>query len=340
MLAPVFIKVNGNFLWMNSSPNSSNTCRPVSVMIEKESMALTREIYKRTLETINSIESQDAKRFLDLRGNPDVCISPKFIMIDGQACNHIFGNKDTQRCFVCHKRGEELSDFASNFRAISDERLTVGLKPLHSMLRIFEKLLTMRYKKGIFKFKRNEVEKGVFLWMQEQNKNILKTNKFAVHEMFWNSLKIDVDRPKQGFGTTTDGNCARIAFRNFEVTAKILEVNEGIVEAFSRLINLIYSKEQVQIEEYKSLSNEICDLWGKYLPNERLTPSIHLVLEHGPEILKNLDFRPGLFTEEGLEATHKEIRKTRSRFSRMRSREDNLQDLVKRLFINSHPFII
>lgn len=39
-----------------------------------------------------------------------------------------------------------------------------------------------------------------------------------------------------------------------------------------------------------------------------------------------------------LEARHKEKRKARARFARMKSREDNLKDAVKKLFIQSNPF--
>lgn len=339
MFSPVFLKLDGEYIWINESPNSSNSCRPISILIDKENMQLTKNIHRETLEKVSSISHQTAIEFLELPIKCAVNILPKFVMIDGQAANHIFNNKDTQKCFVCLKRGKELHQAPDCFTPVDESRLEIGLKPLHSSIRIFEKLLSIRYKKGIFRETKKNVPANVFQWMKEQNKAIIRTNKYEVHKQFWNSLKIDVDRPKQGFGSTTDGNCAKTAFKNFSVTASILDLSEELIHSIHMLICLLYSTTPINPSEYQYICQDIYQMWLEELKDESITPSLHLILAHGLEIIEKQDMRPGLFTEEGLESTHKEIRKIRLRFARKSSREENMLDIIKRLFINSSIFV-
>lgn len=124
------------------------------------------------------------------------------MMLDGQESNHIFGNQDTLKCFICGKRGKDLMKSEISI-PINTERLDDSLRPLHSMLRMFGKLLSIRYKKGMFTEKKATVHPNIHKWMVEQNKIIHRTTKLEVHKQFWDELKLDVDRPKQGFGTIT-----------------------------------------------------------------------------------------------------------------------------------------
>lgn len=334
MMCPVFIRIDNEYAWINSAPNSSKSCRPLSIIIDKENPELTRKIHSETLQKIDEISSHDAVHFLGLGSDYSLSFDAKFVMLDGQAMNHIFANKDTLKCFVCGKRGKDLLDSNVVYTVQDQDKLKAGMKPLHTMLRTFEKLLQIRYKKGLFMQKKNEVPECVFQWMRDQNKLILKTNKLEVHQKFWNVLKLDVDRPRQGFGTTTDGNTARKAFEHFQETSKILEIDERILKSFNLLFSLMYSQEIVDLVQFRRCTKNILELWKDLLPGENITPSIHLIVMHGGDIIENLHKRPGMFTEEGLEANHKEIRKAKTSFSRLMSREENLRDTIKRIFFN------
>ena len=90
MFVPVFVIINGIFVWKNNSANSSKSCRPISIHIEKESMALTQQIYGEILEKIERINTQSVIEYLSMGPTVSLKIDAKFVMLDGKACNHIF----------------------------------------------------------------------------------------------------------------------------------------------------------------------------------------------------------------------------------------------------------
>ena len=72
------------------------------------------------------------------------------------------------------------------------------------------------------------------------------------------------------------------------------------------------------------------------MPGESITPSIHIILDHGSKIIEKLHLMPGILTEEGLESTHKIIRDIKLNLSRNCSRQDKFLEIIKRLFFTAY----
>ena len=67
------------------------------------------------------------------------------------------------------------------------------------------------------------------------------------------------------------------------------------------------------------------------MPGESITPSIHISLDHGSKIIEI--FTEGIFTEEGLESTHKIMRDIKLNLLRNSPRQEKLFEIIKRLFL-------
>ena len=68
-----------------------------------------------------------------------------------------------------------------------------------------------------------------------------------------------------------------------------------------------------------------------------MTPTVHKVLIHGPTIASESFLPISLLSEEALEASNKNIRKYRKRFTRKFSRGKINEDIFLRLLLNSCP---
>ena len=71
----------------------------------------------------------------------NVKIDSHIVMLDGQACNHIYENSDTQKCYICSKRGQEFSNqpIDQNCQDEYAVKSNLGKKSLHTTIRTFEK---------------------------------------------------------------------------------------------------------------------------------------------------------------------------------------------------------
>ena len=333
LFAPVMLAINDILFWTNPKPNSEDSCFPIEFHIEKETFDLNRIIFAKTKLKLSEIPKYFETSIEGVTVSVELKVDPHFSMLDGQVSNHIYGNKDTQRCYICEKRLPELRE--CRHESEDGLRCNLGIKSLHSTLRIFDKILEISYKRGIRICSKN-TEKSLKLTIGLENKAIIAANKKSIHKKFWDNLGIDVDRPKQGFGTTTTGKCAKVALENFECTSKILKFDKGLLEKINKLGKFLYSCDPINLDEFSMLTEQIKHDWLKLIPGENITPTIHIILDHGPKIIENLFLMPGLFTEEGLESTHKKIREIKLNLSRNCSRKDKIFDILKRLFFNAY----
>ena len=331
---PLMIHLNNEPFWISDHPNSAKHTRPLIIEFGKENFQRTNNIKTKIENDISMISSEFQIGDMLCRLEIDY----KFTMLDGQAVNHVNGTKGTRNCYICGQSGQSFLDNMKPTN-ISSEKFKFGLKPLHSMLRIVDKLLKIAYNNSIFKFKAREVPKSVFNWMNEQNKLIIQTTKQNIHIKFYNILKLDVDRPRPGFGSTNDGNMAKKIFENFSISANILGINEHLIKELHLLFRLCYSKDLVDSNNFQSQCDMVHKLWRTYLPEETITPSLHLLLCHGNEILPFVQFRPGLYAEEGLESLHKDVRRYRLNNAVKINRKANLEQTFSKLYIRSSVLI-
>ena len=71
-----------------------------------------------------------------------------------------------------------------------------------------------------------------------------------------------------------------------------------------------------------------------------LSPSVHVLMHHGAQIIRALPCAPGLFSEEGTEHNNKKVRYNREHHARQSSLEYNLTDVFKRSSRISSPIIL
>lgn len=80
-----------------------------------------------------------------------------------------------------------------------------------------------------------------FFWQARSNsqKELIRKRRNFIQEEIKNELGLVVDVPKPGgSGTSTNGNCARRAFRNHKKLAKILDVDEELGKKAMKLTSL------------------------------------------------------------------------------------------------------
>ena len=110
-------------------------------------------------------------------------------------------------------------------------------------------------------------------------------------------------------GNSNDGNTARTAFENFETFARILGWPEDLVRDLHYLILAVNSTSMVSPEKFEKLAN---DWLNRFHRSEFkwnvLSPTVHLLLHHGADIIRYFNAPLGLFSEEGPEANNKIIR--------------------------------
>ena len=78
-------------------------------------------------------------------------------LVDGKVVSNLT-NQNTTRCNVCDATRKEMAKNQGPFNAISNQRLSFGISPLHFGLRAFEALLHIAYKQDVKKFISRQVE--------------------------------------------------------------------------------------------------------------------------------------------------------------------------------------
>ena len=70
-----------------------------------------------------------------------------------------------------------------------------------------------------------------------------------------------------------------------------------------------------------------------------MTPTLHKVLVHGPDIVENALLPIGQLSEEAAKARNKHFREYRLSYARKFSRKDCNQDIINRLLLTSDPLL-
>ena len=116
----------------------------------------------------------------------------------------------------------------------------------------------------------------------------------------------------------------------------ILEILQG----FSVILRVISSKQKVDTREFNEFCLKIYKLFVETFPWASVPDSVHRVLAHCAEVMaKNGEYALGFFTEEGLEALHKFVRRYRLTHARKCGLEENIHDVFSRLYLQSDPQI-
>ncbi|CAH1975220.1 unnamed protein product [Acanthoscelides obtectus] len=172
-----------------------------------------------------------------------------------------------------------------------------------------------------------------------ENKAIVEANKKRIQAEFRAKLSLIVDKPKPGYGSSNDGNTARIFFHNPQTSSDITRVDRELIEKFAIILGVLASGCAIDMEKFESLLEEARNLYIHLYKWYNIPNRVHKVVVHGCEIIDAFCLPIGELSEDALEARHKEVRKHRLSHTRKCSRTDTNKDLMRVLLLTSDPFI-
>lgn len=152
-------------------------------------------------------------------------------------------------------------------------------------------------------------------------------------------MHINPDRPKQGFGSTTDGNSSRKFFSDPSTASRATGIDQELIKMFSVLLFVLASGQKVNIDNFEVYCKRTLSHYRKLYSWHELTPTVHKVLEHSAVIMNHSLLPMGQLSEEAQEARNKDVRNYREFFCRKSSRTLNMKDLFCRLLLTSDPVI-
>lgn len=313
-------------LWCNPRTSSTLFCRPIKFLFAKETSTLVIEEHAKIKTDISNLESLE---ILVYGKNVKICYEMLLTMLDGSTINTLSETNSAQTCFICGATPKGMNSHLITDKPIRVENLNFGMTSLHMWIRSFECLLHIAYRLPLK------------CWQVKgpENKAVFETRKKYIQSEFKNKMGLLVDKPKAGSGSTNDGNTARSFFRNPELTSSITGVDEQLIKSFLIILRTISSGKQINIEKFEELLEDTRNLYLSLYAWYYMPSSVHRLLVHGIDIIKNFDLPIGQLSEDALEARHKEIRKQRLSHTRKSSRTNTNKDLMTQLLITSDPYI-
>ena len=165
-------------------------------------------------------------------------------------------------------------------------------------------------------------------------------------------LHMKLDQPDcSGHGGKSDTAQMARAFFSPEKQEHVIDLFEGtdeekanlnlLLKNLSLILKIISTKsKEIDVHKFENFCITTYLHLAQSFPWTSIPPSIHRILAHSAEKIKmNDNYGLGAFSEEGLESTHKLVRRFRSLLARKTSLSDNLRDVFKHLWIRTDPVI-
>ena len=195
---------------------------------------------------------------------------------------------------------------------------------------------------------RNDSNK--YLYFVEQPKEVKEAHKAAIkqyQEMSVAAIGRALMTPGgvKG-GTTDDGNTARVFFsyESRDAVCSIMVKDDPVfkqtfkkmLQYFHVILSIVNSDRLVDVDAYEEYCKEFAVFVRQSLPWAQFSPTVHALISHSAEIIRNNSNR-GLLTlsEEGSEGSHKVIKQLREKGARKTGPEANLQDVMKKMWIST-----
>ncbi|XP_011872388.1 PREDICTED: uncharacterized protein LOC105564550 [Vollenhovia emeryi] len=321
---------NGLIIWNNNSSQSERFCRPIELRYIKESKNVIlqqKEIFENEIKQLQTL-----KIVLDDR-SIFVHFALHLTLIDGKVLA-IITNTSMQSCPICHATPKNFNDLShtptKTLFEPDPKSFQFGISPLHAWIRFLECCLHIAYRLDIQK------------WQVRLNDDKIKfaERKAYVQKIIWGKLGLKVDMPKPGgSGTSNDGNTARRAFQDPALFATCLGLKQTLIENFRIILIALSCKFPLNanlFEEYCRSTAEIYVSEYKWYP---MPPTVHKILMHSGQIIRNSAFPLGMLGEEASEARNKNYKNFREFHSRKHSRIANLTDMFNRALDSSDPVL-
>lgn len=317
---------NKIIIWKNPRPSSHRFCRPIKLQFLHETASTTRDEVHFIKEQERNLETLQTT----VDGNQlSVSYKLSLTMIDGKVCNSVTDTSSSQRCYLCQCTSKEFNDIDKVLKKeINEDNLEYGVSSLHAWIRLFECLLHISYKLDTKKWQNRGVDK-----------ESIATRKKNIQSSFRQQLGLLVDQPKQGYGSTNDGNTARRFFENASISAMITGVDETLINKFYIILQVLSCGFEIDVKKYEEYCLESARLFVLLYPWYYMPTTVHKVLIHSPKIIERSLLPIGQMSEEAQEACNKFIKKNRQDFARKCSRIKNMEDVFLRLMVASDPLI-
>lgn len=251
-------------------------------------------------------------------------------MCDGKVCQIITNTASSSTCVICDAKPREMNDLQKvSQKKCKPENYSYGLSTLHAWIRFMEVILHIAYNLSFQKWSaRNPEEKA-----QKD------AEKKRIQREFKQKLSLKVDVPKQGFGTSNDGNTARKFFANPEVTSEITHIDLNLILKFSVILQVLASGKKINIQKFQNYSFDTAKLFVSKYPWYYMPASVHKVLLHGAQVIESLILPIGMLSEEAQEARNKDYKNFREFRTRKYSRLANNEDIMNLLLVSSDPVV-
>lgn len=313
-----------HIIWQNPRPSSPRFCRIIKFIYKKETDELIRNECGNIEKQIEELVPTQITF-----GNVNISLTHKLIltMIDGKVCNTLSENKSTQKCFICKATAKEMNLININ-KEPEESMYKFGISSLHAYIRTMECLLNIAYRVDI---KAWQVRGDI-------NKEIVKKKKEEITKKF-KEIGLIINKVKPGYGTSNDGNTARIFFNEYKRTASLIGLDENLIYRFGTILRAIASGYEIDPSKFKDYCSDTRMLYITLYPWYFMPTTVHKLLIHGSEIIRNSIIPVGQMSEEASEAKNKEIRKARLGHTLKTSRVRTNYDLIKYLLLSSDPYI-
>lgn len=314
-------------VWHNSRPASPRFCRPLKIEFKKE----TAQHAQLQVENVRNQERQLVPLEIEVNGNKiNVSYKLQLTMVDGKICNALTDTTSTQRCYLCNATSAEFNDIdAIISRPLNDDNLQYGLSTLHAWIRIFECCLQVAYR----------MEVKTWQVRNSKSKELVEERKKKIREGLKRELSLIVDRPKQVYGSSNDGNTARRFFEHSEISANITGLNLELLRRFHTVLQVLSSGYRIDLDIYEEYAIRTARLFVDLYPWFCMPTTVHKILLHGKDVIQNSLLPIGQMSEEAQEACNKFLRKFREDFTRKCSRKKTMEDLFVRMMLHSDPII-
>ncbi|CAH0382639.1 unnamed protein product [Bemisia tabaci] len=344
---PIFVKEkqSGSIVWRNPRPSSPHYCRPLKFMFCKENKDITLQEYKRFDDLFkNAIEKCDVNinnKFVNVESEFH------FTMIDGKVCDIVSGTNSCSVCVICKAKPTAMNSLDVEKFIPNKENYKYGLSTLHCWIRFLECCLKIAFRLQVEEWKETEQYKALKKTKTKEDKREIQIigkklkadTKKRIQQEMKVSLGLNISKPKQGFGSSNDGNTARTFFQKHEITSNITGLDHQLLVNFHVILRLLNCKEDLNLEKFDELTKETLSLYMAKYQWYKLPQTVHKILIHGSEVMRNFDFPVAFLAEDALEATHKDIRSERDGRTRKRSRVESNIDLMNRLALKSDPHV-
>lgn len=317
---------DGHILWQNPRSSSTRYCRPIKLIFKKETPELVKEEIQNVKSQITEIQVTNC-----VIGNNQIIVKHSFnlTMIDGKTFG-VISDSSNQSCGICGATPKIMNrlDKIRNLQPNS-ELYSYGISNLHAWIRCLECCLHISYRLDVKKWQIRD----------DEDKKLVKERKKLIIKNLKSEMSLLVDIPKQGYGTTNDGNTARKFFREYALSSSITGLNEDFLKHLHTILTTLSCGYAINTEAFAEYSKATAEQYVELYPWYNMPSSLHRILIHGPDIIKAATLPIGLFSEEALESRNKEFRKYRECNTRKFSREETMQDLFNALLVTSDPVI-